>query len=178
MKILYTLLIATFALSVQAQGVSFDGQADLQKIAALQAEIASLGADHCEVPCGIYGDSLRVALMYEHISTIEKAMTQINEISASAQPNYNQLVRWVVNKETHAEEIQHIVSQYFLHQRIKLPSADADGKMLSAYGKKLGQLHQLLVYSMKSKQTTDVSYIERLKETLHNFEHSYFGAHK
>lgn len=26
---------------------------------------------HCEIPCGIYGDSLRISLMYEHIKTIE-----------------------------------------------------------------------------------------------------------
>jgi len=178
MRIIYTLLLGICALGLQAQGVSFNESSDLDRISALQSEIAGLEEDHCEVPCGIYGDSLRVALMYEHISTVEKAMTQINEISASAKPNYNQLVRWVVNKETHAEEIQHIVSQYFLHQRIKLPSATADGKAQSMYGKKLGQLHQLLVYSMKAKQTTDLIHVEKLRETLHNFEHSYFGAGK
>lgn len=70
---------------------------------------------HCEVPCGIYNDSVRVKLIYEHISTIEKAMQNINSISNSKKSQYNQLVRWVNNKESHATKIQNIVSQYFLH---------------------------------------------------------------
>ena len=57
---------------------------------------------HCEIPCGIYADSIRISLIEEHITTIEKSMNQINEISASSSPNYNQLVRWVTNKEEHA----------------------------------------------------------------------------
>jgi nickel superoxide dismutase len=36
---------------------------------------------HCEVPCGIYDDSVRVALIYEHITTIEKAINNINKLS-------------------------------------------------------------------------------------------------
>jgi nickel superoxide dismutase len=75
---------------------------------------------HCEIPCGIYADSVRIALIKEHITTIEKSMNQINEISNSSSPNYNQLIRWVSNKEDHAKKIQEIVSQYFLHQRIKI----------------------------------------------------------
>ena len=57
---------------------------------------------HCEIPCGIYGDSVRIALLYEHIETIEKSMNQINELSKSENPDYNQLVRWVMNKEEYA----------------------------------------------------------------------------
>ncbi len=75
---------------------------------------------HCQVPCGIYGDSIRIELIYEHIETIDKSMRMIDEISNQEKPNYNQLVRWVVNKEEHAEKIQEIVSQYFLNQRIKI----------------------------------------------------------
>ena len=33
---------------------------------------------HCEIPCGIYDDSLRVAMIKEHINTVEKSMKQIN----------------------------------------------------------------------------------------------------
>ncbi|MEM8908198.1 MAG: superoxide dismutase [Ni], partial [Bacteroidota bacterium] len=75
--------------------------ADSSKIALLLEQIEQLDAaeDHCEVPCGIYGDSLRVALISEHIRTIEKASNQINKLSKESNPNYNQLIRWVVNKE-------------------------------------------------------------------------------
>ena len=92
---------------------------------------------HCEIPCGIYEDSVRVALIKEHITTIEKSMNMIKEESAKASPNWNQLVRWVNNKEEHAKKIQDIVSQYFLHQRIKL--TDPEDKVVYAkYQKHLG----------------------------------------
>jgi len=132
---------------------------------------------HCEVPCGIYDDSVRVALMYEHITTIEKAMNSINQISEESNPNYNQLVRWIMNKESHAEKLQEIVSQYFLHQRIKVADP-ADQDAYNLYVKHLTLLHEMLVNAMKAKQTTDLSFIEKLRETVHAFEHSYFGNHE
>ncbi len=131
---------------------------------------------HCEVPCGIYDDSVRVALIKEHIGTIEKAMVKITEESAKEKPNYNQLVRWVNNKEEHAKKIQEIVSQYFLHQRIKL----VDPTNAAAYKKyqtHLELLHKLLVYAMKCKQTTDKKYIADLRTTITAFEKAYFHKH-
>jgi len=131
---------------------------------------------HCEIPCGIYEDSIRIAIIKEHITTIEKSMNKIKEESASESPNWNQLVRWVNNKEEHAQKIQNIVSQYFLHQRIKL--IDPENKEAhKKYQKLLGQLHQLLVYSMKAKQTTDQMYIEKLRKSVSSFEDSYFHKH-
>ncbi|KJF44875.1 superoxide dismutase [Ni] [Draconibacterium sediminis] len=129
---------------------------------------------HCEIPCGIYGDSVRIALLYEHIETIEKSMNQINELSKSENPDYNQLVRWVMNKEEHAKEMQEIVSQYFLHQRVKITSS-ADEAAYRKYVKQLELLHHLSVFAMKSKQSTDLSIIDTLREKLHLFEHAYFG---
>ncbi|WP_321376382.1 superoxide dismutase [Ni] [uncultured Draconibacterium sp.] len=129
---------------------------------------------HCEIPCGIYGDSVRIALLYEHIETIEKSMNQINELSKSDNPDYNQLVRWVMNKEEHAKEMQEIVSQYFLHQRVKITSS-ADDAAYRKYVKQLELLHHLSVFAMKSKQSTDLSIIDTLREKLHLFEHAYFG---
>ncbi|MEN8116865.1 MAG: superoxide dismutase [Ni] [Bacteroidota bacterium] len=132
---------------------------------------------HCEIPCGIYGDSVRIALIYEHITTVEKSMNMINELSKQDNPNYNQLVRWVVNKEEHAKKIQDIVSQYFLHQRIKPASAD-DEDAYKKYLKQLESLHHILVFAMKSKQSTDLSIIDTLREKVHVFEHAYFEDHK
>ena len=132
---------------------------------------------HCEIPCGIYGDSVRVALLYEHFTTIEKSMKQIKELSSQENPDYNQLVRWVNNKEQHALEVQDIVSQYFLHQRIK-PTSASNEKAHDKYVKQLELLHNILVFAMKSKQTTDVSNVEYMREKLHAFEHTYFANHK
>ena len=76
-------------------------------------------AAHCEIPCGIYDDELRANLIYEHTVTIEKSMKKIAELSKQNPVDYNQLVRWVSNKEEHAAKIQHTVSQYFMTQRIR-----------------------------------------------------------
>ena len=131
---------------------------------------------HCEIPCGIYADSVRISLIKEHITTIEKSMIQIEEISKSSDANYNQLVRWVMNKEEHAKKIQEIVSQYFLHQRIK-PVDPAQAEAYAKYQKHLELLHKLLVFSMKTKQTTDLGFIEKLRSTVADFEKAYFHKH-
>jgi nickel superoxide dismutase len=130
---------------------------------------------HCEIPCGIYGDSLRIAMIKEHIGTVEKSMKQINLLSQESTINYNQLVRWVTNKEEHAKKIQDIVSQYFLHQRIKL--TDSNNEMHDKYITNLTLLHQLLVYSMKAKQSTALDAIDKLNETVSSFEESYSHQH-
>ena len=129
---------------------------------------------HCEIPCGIYGDSMRIAMIYEDIETIEKSMNMINTLSDQENPDYNQLVRWVMNKEEHAKKIQDIVSQYFLHQRIK-PVMPDDDEAYRKYMKQLELLHHIAVFAMKSKQSTDLAIIDTLREKVHAFEHAYFG---
>ena len=131
---------------------------------------------HCEIPCGIFEDSIRVQLIAEDIETIEKSMNQINELSKAGDKNYNQIVRWVINKEEHAKKIQDIVCQYFLHQRIK-PVEPSRVEAYAKYTNQLALLHQLQILSMKTKQSTDLGIIGKLKEALHQFEHSYFHTH-
>ena len=128
---------------------------------------ASYAAAHCEIPCGIYDDIMRVNMIAEHITTIEKAMNQIIELGSQKPPNYNQLTRWVMNKERHADELQKIVTQYFMTQRIKPDMKD--------YSQNLTVLHKLLVYAMKCKQTTDAAHITTLRSLLKEFERLYFG---
>jgi len=131
---------------------------------------------HCEIPCGIYGDSLRIEQIEEHIRTLEKSMNQINKLSEEGDKNYNQLVRWITNKEDHSNKIQDIVSQYFLHQRIK-PVDPENEEMHKKYVTHLKLLHEILVYAMKAKQTTDLQYIEKLRNTVDKFEDAYFHEH-
>jgi len=117
---------------------------------------------HCQVPCGIYDDQMRIHMMEEHVTTITKAMEQIE-----AGQNDNQSTRWVMAKENHADEIIDIASNYFLAQRIK--------EGMDNYEANLKTLHQIIVYSMKSKQTTDVTNAQKLSELIHQLEHDYFG---
>lgn len=123
---------------------------------------------HCEIPCGIYDDKLRTNLIHEHTVTIEKSMKNIIELGKQNPVDYNQLVRWISNKEEHATLIQHTVSQYFMTQRIK-PDAEK-------YIEKLSTLHKMLLAAMKCKQTTDLSHVLNLRSLLKEFEVLYFGS--
>jgi nickel superoxide dismutase len=122
---------------------------------------------HCEIPCGIYNDEMRVEMISEHIQTIEKSMTAINGLEKAGLSHHsNQLVRWIMNKEEHANQLQEIVTQYFMTQRVRFDAKD--------YDKKLNILHHMLVYAMKCKQTTDLENIEALKKLVKEFKDVYF----
>lgn len=144
-------------------------------ILVLVMVFASMVYSHCQIPCGIYGDPARFDVLAEHITTIEKSMKRITELSKQDRPNMNQIVRWVQNKEKHADELSHIVTYYFMAQRIK-PVVKAEGKAYEEYVKKLALLHEMLVYVMKAKQTTDLSNVEKLKSLLAEFRTVYFQA--
>jgi nickel superoxide dismutase len=122
---------------------------------------------HCEIPCGIYGDTMRVELLYEDITTVEKSMTEIEKLQKETPVNYNQLVRWIGNKEEHATKIQHTVTQYFMTQRVKPES--------KKYVDQLTSLHGMMLHAMKAKQTTDVAHCAHLRENLDKFAAAYFG---
>lgn len=121
---------------------------------------------HCEIPCGIYHDEMRIDMINEDIATIEKSMNQIIKLEKKEHHNSNQLVRWIMNKEHHADKIQEIVTQYFMTQRIKTDT--------NSYEKKLGLLHQMLIYSMQCKQTTDLANVNKLKDLVNDFKTLYF----
>lgn len=153
---------------------------NLQKIATgccfmFVALAAKPAFSHCQIPCGIYDDEARVGMIAENIRTVEKSMEQISELSADPGPNMNQIVRWVQNKEKHADDISHIVTQYFMSQRIKLVD-EADQGASEKYVKQLRLLHEMLIYAMKAKQTTDLSNVEELKSLLKQFKAAYFGS--
>jgi nickel superoxide dismutase len=140
--------------------------------AALLLTLSATAFGHCEIPCGIYDDPMRIELLREHITTIEKSMKTIHHLQedeAHAR-DANQLIRWVVNKEDHATKFQHIVSQYFMTQRIK-PDTDK-------YTEKITVLHQMLLSAMKCKQTVDLDHVETLRKLVDQFEALYFGKKK
>lgn len=121
---------------------------------------------HCEIPCGIYDDEARLSMLVEHTTTIEKSMQEIKALEKADPGNANQLIRWVMNKEEHANMLQEIVTQYFMTQRIK-PDTEK-------YEKKLTVLHQMLLAAMKSKQTTDEANIAELRKLIEEFHNLYF----
>ena len=137
----------------------------------LVATAAPLWA-HCEIPCGIYGDEARFAAIAEDLTTIEKSMKQIAELAGQNDAqSANQLARWVANKEEHANRIQHVVTQYFMTQRLKAVEEGDEGR--AAYTEKLVLLHKMLRGAMKCKQTVEVEEVEKMRVLLHEFKHAY-----
>ena len=133
----------------------------------------TIASAHCQVPCGIYDDPARLAELSEHITTIEKSMREIVAIGGSDSPNWNQAVRWVNNKEHHADEFMEIVTAYFMVQRIK--PVDSGDSGAEKYSTELELLHRMLVRAMKAKQTTDLSHVEALRGLLDQFSRSYLA---
>ena len=129
---------------------------------------------HCEIPCGIYEDAMRLDLIGEHITTIEKSLKMIANLSKDEDKNVNQLVRWIGNKEKHAQEIQVIVYQYFMTQRIK-PAGEEQAEKHQKYLKELRLLHEMLIAAMKSKQSLDTQNVTKLRALLSDFRTSYLG---
>ena len=121
---------------------------------------------HCQIPCGIYGDEMRFQMLEEHITTIEKSMKLITELSADPGKNANQLARWVINKENHADEMASIVTKYFLQQRLKLDDPQ--------WAAKVKPCHEILFYSMKAKQTIDPANVEKLRAAVGALKTVYF----
>ena len=113
---------------------------------------------HCEIPCGIYDDPAKIAEMRQDVTTIEKSMKSIIELSAAGEKNYNQIVRWVTNKEDHANKLQDAATQYFMFQRIK-PVEPSDSAY-AGYITQMTLMHKITVHAMKAKQTTDLAEIE------------------
>ena len=77
------------------------------------------------------------------------------------------MTRWIINKEEHAQEIQNIVSEYFLTQRIKLKDDSNESKDL--YHAQLTALHNILLDAMKCKQTINTNNTTSLLDNLNNF---------
>lgn len=114
---------------------------------------------HCQIPCGIYDDHARVQEMLEDVTTIEKSVKLIAELSGKSDAqSQNQLVRWVMNKEKHAQNIISTISDYFLTQRVKSKQKD--------YVERLTNHHTVIVAAMKAKQNADMAHVDALKKSV------------
>ncbi len=132
--------------------------------------LPQLSRAHCQIPCGIYDDAARVQSMLEDAATIEKSMRLIAELTGrSDAQSQNQLVRWVMNKEVHAQKIISSISDYFLTQRVKPDQKD--------YLERLKKHHLVIIASMKAKQNADLKYAKNLKENIEALL-LYYPGHK
>lgn len=131
---------------------------------------AAFASAHCQIPCGIFEDDVVFGELFTDVTTIEKSMKLINTLSEKPAENANQLVRWVTNKEYHAQNIQEVMAAYFLAQQIKMDLKDSDPEK---YAELLALVHKVTVLAMKTKQTTDVKAAGKLHDALHEFQAAY-----
>jgi nickel superoxide dismutase len=127
------------------------------------------GLTHCQVPCGIYDDAARVNGMLEDAATALKATKLIAALAGKTDAqSQNQMVRWVVNKEQHAQKIISTISDYFLTQRVKPGQED--------YLERLAKHHTVIIAAMKAKQNADVKYAQALQDSVKALR-SYYPEH-
>ena len=118
---------------------------------------------------------MRVDMHMEDAATIVKAMGQIGQLTQGHDHgNMNQIVRWTVTKEEHAQAIQDRVASYWLAQRIKAPTDDSEAAQ-AKYHEQLALMHAMTVAAMKCKQTTDATHVQRLRELMIEFSGTYFS---
>ena len=127
---------------------------------------------HCQVPCGIYDDSARIAGLNEDATTIAKAVRMIDQLGGKHEAkDINQVTRWVATKEEHASRVIKVVSEYFLTQKVKPVAPGAAG--YDAYLKKLADHHAVMVAAMKTKQNVNEESVHALAGAIHHLAHHY-----
>ena len=118
---------------------------------------------HCQVPCGIYDDAMRITMLREDATTIRKAITSMEELmqdQGHPLQGFNQGVRWISEKDETATNIQHVVSGYFLTQRVKAVPQGSPGH--DVYLEQLTRMHAVLVAAMKCKQNAGMEHVDAL----------------
>ncbi len=136
----------------------------------LAAALPQVAAAHCQVPCGIYDDHARVQGMLEDAATVAKALASMAELAGKSDAqSQNQVVRWVMNKEKHAQNIIATIGDYFLTQRVKPDQKD--------YVERLKRHHAVILAAMKVKQTADAQSAKSLTAAIEGLA-GYYPAHE
>lgn len=108
--------------------------------------------------------------MLEDAATIEKAVLLLDSLAGKSDAqSLNQSVRWVQNKEIHAQRIIETISNYFLTQRVK-PAQDD-------YTARLKNHHAVIIAAMKAKQNASNDIAQVLRESIQALQ-AYYPAPK
>jgi nickel superoxide dismutase len=108
--------------------------------------------------------------MLEDASTVEKSVNKMIELTGKMDiQSQNQMVRWVMNKEDHAQKIIDTISDYYLTQRVKPSQKD--------YAERLKYHHAVILAAMKAKQNPDLKSVKALKKSISTLT-AYYPEHK
>jgi nickel superoxide dismutase len=125
---------------------------------------------HCQIPCGIYDDKRVFDELEEHVDTIKRSIEGLKDSTSS-----HDTVRWVINKESHAQKIQDQIAEYFFAQRIK--AAAKDSANFESYQTSLELAHKIIVAAMKAKQSDEMKKAEALEAAVKAYRKHYFDLH-
>lgn len=117
---------------------------------------------HCQMPCGIYHDEMVFDQIDQFVETTVKAISVMQESAFSTVQDRNAFVRWVMQKDKNADETAHLITTYFLQQKIKPNEEDTTKRVLSA--------HLLLFYLVQIKQTVDYKVVNDFYEEWERFK--------
>ncbi len=125
---------------------------------------------HCQIPCGIYDDYARVQSMLEDAATVQKSVKMMIALTGKTDvQSQNQMVRWVMNKEDHAQKVIDTISDYFLTQRVKPSQKD--------YSERLKHHHAVILAAMTAKQNADMDSAKALEKSIKMLAR-YYPEHK
>eukprot|EP00211_Chloroparvula_japonica_P008894 CAMPEP_0119138888 /NCGR_PEP_ID=MMETSP1310-20130426/26520_1 /TAXON_ID=464262 /ORGANISM="Genus nov. species nov., Strain RCC2339" /LENGTH=146 /DNA_ID=CAMNT_0007130125 /DNA_START=46 /DNA_END=483 /DNA_ORIENTATION=+ len=142
------------------------------KLAMVVLAGAVVAYGHCGVPCGIFDDPERVAILSEHATTIAKAQREYKRLSVSdSVQDTHRAIRWVMTQEDHADKIIDLMGSYFLAQRVK-PGDDHE-----AYLRTLEIHHQVILTALAAKQSVEESKVDALNEAIAMLSHLYPDHH-
>jgi nickel superoxide dismutase len=129
-----------------------------------------LAIAHCQIPCGIYDDYLRLEALREDAETVQKSVEMMFALTGETDvQSQNQMVRWVMNKEEHAQKIIATISDYYLTQRVKPNQKD--------YAERLQKHHTVILAAMNAKQNADSKAVDSLKKSIEALA-EYYPEHK
>lgn len=121
---------------------------------------------HCQVPCGIFDDYIKLQTMIQDADTIHKAAAEMQKLAGKSDAqSTQQFIRWANNKESHAQSIIEAISDYYLTQRVKTSMDDYNDRLLKH--------HAVMIAAMKAKQSSGTEAADTLKASLAALEPFY-----
>lgn len=117
---------------------------------------------HCQMPCGIYHDEMVFDQIDQFVETTVKAISVMEDNPFKTVQDRAAFVRWVVQKDKGADDVAHLITTYFLQQKIKPGEDDTVKRVLSA--------HQLLFYLVQIKQNVDLKVVNDFYEEWERFK--------
>lgn len=117
---------------------------------------------HCQMPCGIYHDSMVYDQIDQYVETMYKGQTVINDNKFANAHDRNEFVRWILTKDKSSDDMAQLITTYFLQQKIKPGEDDTDKKLKAA--------HKLLFLIVAIKQNSDRSIVEQFADEWEKFK--------